>query len=98
MNEWIPDSGALSWVLFFLLICFSGIYFISLFALDDFMLIFCFYYYLLEFCSPLIKAIKDEDPEVKGHRKKLGGAEGQKPETGYIAWEKKLFSVKGENA
>lgn len=67
-------------------------------VLDDFILFFYFYYYLLEFCSLLIKDIKVEDPEVKGHRQKLGGAEGWKPETGYIAWEKELFSIKGENA
>lgn len=44
------------------------------------------------------KRHNNEDLEVKKHRKKLGGAEGLKPETQYIAWKKKLFSIKGVNA
>lgn len=36
------------------------------------------------------------DPKGRGCRKKPGRVEGRKPVSGYIIWEKKLFSIKGK--
>ena len=58
-------------------------------------ILFCYVCYLLEACSFIMRHTEGVDLEGRGGGEELGGVEGGKLYSGYIVWEKNLFSIKG---